>query len=85
MKKRKGLYKYAGYHAFRVAAELHAELFPGEKSIDGGTRKMGVILRAFDKVYTDGVEDAIQLDERELRGECRKIGATPFGVRERDV
>ena len=79
MKKRKGLYKYGGYYAFRIAAELHGKLFPGAPC-DGGTQKMQHIFHAFEKVYTDGVEDALQLDENQLKAERRKIMAKEWDV-----
>jgi hypothetical protein len=72
MKKRKGLYKYDGYLAFRVAAEAHHAILPTAEC-DGGSRTMGAIFRALDKAYTDGIEDALQLSDEELKRERRKI------------
>jgi hypothetical protein len=69
----KGRYKYEGYLAFRVMAELHAELFPNEKSIDGGSRKAQKIFRAFNKVYTDGVEDTLQRDDEWIAKQRKRI------------
>lgn len=34
---------------------------------------MGAIFRALDKAYTDGIEDALQLSDEELKRERRKI------------
>ena len=36
-------YKYKGYRAFRLMADLYAALFPGQAEIDGGSRKAGHI------------------------------------------
>ena len=67
LKKQRGLYRYRGYSAFRVMAELHEKLWPGENNIDGGTRRASRIFEALSKAYTDGIEDAAQLDDEELR------------------
>ena len=80
---RKGLYEYGGYLGFRVMCALHQELFPGEKVIAGNSRKGRAILRAFDKVYTDGIEDTAQLMPEELTRVRRRI--FPPKDRDRDV
>jgi hypothetical protein len=66
MKKRNGLYRYEGYFAFKVMAELHQKLWPSETEIDGGSRRAGHILRALSRAYTDGIEDTAQLSDEEL-------------------
>ena len=83
MRNTKGIYRYDGYHAFKVAAKLHEELFPKETHIDGGSRKIGAIFRALSKAYTDGVEDALQLSPEQRKIEERKI--LPAHLRDRDV
>ena len=82
MKKRKGLYNYGGYHAFRVAAEAHRKLLPAAEC-DGGSKTMAVLFRALDWAYTDGVEDALQLSDDQRKREIRKI--MPVAIRDRDV
>lgn len=72
--------RYKGYLAFRVMADLHAKLFPDEMTIDGGSRKAGHIFRALSKAYTDGIEDAAQMDRIALAKIRRRIGG-----RERDI
>jgi hypothetical protein len=78
MMRRKGLYRYEGYLAFRLAAEIHEALFPG-KPVDGGTRKMSAIFRGLSKAYTDGIEDALQQGDEWIRHERKRIS-----VRDRD-
>lgn len=72
MKKSKGLYRYRGFTADLVADDLHYKLFPGcDRNV--GNRRMRAIFRAFDKVYTDGVEDALELSDAQLARERRKV------------
>lgn len=66
MPKRGGLYRYGGYLAFRVMAELHGKLWPDEHSVDGATRRAGHIFKALSKAYTDGIEEAAQMNDQEL-------------------
>lgn len=73
MKRRKGLFRYEGYFAFKIACEIHEALFPKEARIDGGSHKMRAIYRALDKVYTDGVEDAVQHDDAWIAAQRRRI------------
>ena len=73
MKRSKGLYRYRGYAAFKAACVAHERLFPGEKSIDGGSRRMAAIYAALDIAYTDGIKDAAQLDDGELRKIRKRI------------
>lgn len=70
-------YKYEGYLAFRVMSDLYLELFPTANSIDGGSRKAAMIFRALSKAYTDGIEDAAQMDEEDLGRIRRRIFASP--------
>ena len=71
MKKSKGLYRYRGFTADLVAGDLYYKLFPNsERNIGSRTR---AIFRAFDKVYTDGVEDALELSDAQLARERRKV------------
>ena len=80
MKTYKGMLKYRDYFAFCVMAELHASLFPGDKSIDGGSRRAGKIFKALDKAYTDGFEDAAQLDDAALAKVRRRFSPRDRGV-----
>lgn len=66
MRKRNGVYQYRGHLAFRAAARAHEKLFPDIKTINGGSRRMAAIYEALDKAYTDGIEDALYLDDKEL-------------------
>jgi hypothetical protein len=66
MTKVRGLYRYSGFFGFRVMADLHQKLWPEETSIDGGTRRAGHIFTALSRAYTDGIEDAAQMDDAEL-------------------
>lgn len=77
MKRSKGLFRYEGYFAFKIACEIHEALFPGKTRIDGGSRKMRAIYRALDKVYTDGVEDAVQHDDAWIAAQRRWILREP--------
>jgi hypothetical protein len=74
------MYRYRGYFAFKVMAELHQQLFPLEKSIDGNSRKANAIYRAFDKVYTDGIEDCFQESDEEISKMRKRAGG-----QERDI
>lgn len=66
MRKRNGVYKYKGYFAFEAASRAHMKLFPDVKTINGGSRRMAALYEALDKAYTDGIEDALYLDDKEL-------------------
>jgi len=78
MKRKRGLFRYEGYFAFRVACEIHEALLPNEsKSIDGWSKRMAAIYRALDKVYTDGVEDAVQEDDRWIACQRAYIDSIP--------
>lgn len=77
MKRKKGLFEYRGYFAFKVACEIHEALFPKETRIDGNSRRMRAIYQALDKAYTDGVEDAVQHDDRWIEAQRRWIFREP--------
>lgn len=67
-------YEYKGYFAFRVMADLHQKLFPGQVA-DGGTRKASAIFHALDKAYTDGVEDTLQQSDEWIAKQRKRITA----------
>jgi hypothetical protein len=72
------LYKQRGYFAFRLMADLHRELFPDQKSVDGNSRIAHKIYHALNKAYTDGIEDAAQMEDDKLQRIRRRIyGRTP--------
>ena len=64
--------KQRGYFGFRIMADLHNALWPG-KDVNGNSRIAHKIYRALDRAYTDGFEDAIQLDETHLARARRRI------------
>ena len=72
-------YKYEGYTAFCVMAELYQKLFPGQNA-DGGTRKASAIFRALNKAYTDGVEDTLQRDDEWIARQRKRIAAKEMDV-----
>jgi hypothetical protein len=73
VKRTRGLYRYSGYLAFKVMAELHQKLWPNQSDIDVASRRATHIFSALSKAYTDGIEDAAQLDDRELAKIRRRI------------
>jgi hypothetical protein len=73
-------YRYRGYFAFRVMADLHTKLFPEAPGVDGASRKAAHIFRALDKAYTDGVEDTLQQSDEWIAKQRKRIA-----VKERDV
>lgn len=78
----KGRHKYRGYGAFTEMCSLVADLFPAEKTIDGNSKRANAIYRAFDKVYTCGIEEAMMWDDAKRAREIRRVTR---GTQERDV
>ena len=78
MKRRKGLYQFMGYRAFKVSAKIHRVLFP-VAVCNAGSREMRAIYAGLDRAYTEGVEDALAQNDRWI-ARTRKYIANKGGV-----